>query len=225
MDGSTLRSHTGTTGTKYGYGVGAIGDASGDGVPDYGIGGGFGAGGFVEARSGADGSVLYTLGPTANSAQLGFAWINTIGDVDGDGRPDFFAGDISDSGLQGRGYVVSGVDGSVIRTFDGTGSEVFGISRNGGQDVDGDSVPDIFIAGYHNSEGAPNGGKAYVYSGATGTLLRTMTSVIANETIGYDAVQLGDADGDGLVDYLLSGDIESATSRGVVYVVRGSALP
>jgi hypothetical protein len=143
MDGSTIRSHTGTAGTKYGYGVGALGDASGDGVADYAIGGGFGAGGLVEARSGSDGSVLYMLAAGSNSEQLGFAWINSVGDVDNDAHPDFFAADIADSSGAGRGYLVSGVDGTVIRTFEGTGTEVFGIGRNGGQDVNGDGVPDL----------------------------------------------------------------------------------
>jgi len=158
--------------------------------------------------------------------QLGFIWIDSVGDVDGDTVPDFFAADINDSGNRGRGFLVSGADGATIRTFRGEqGSEFFGIARHAGHDVDGDGIPDLFIAGYRNGEGAANGGKAYVYSGATGALLRTMTSTVANETIGYDAAQLGDVDGDGFVDYLLTGDIESASARGVVYVVRGTPLP
>ena len=227
MDGATIRSHTDTAGTKYGYGVGALGDVSGDGVPDYAVGGGLGVGGYVEARSGADGSLLYTVPAQASSVELGFVWIDAVGDVNGDGRPDFFAADINDSSNRGRGYLVSGVDGAVIRTFDGSAAgEFFGIARNGGNDADGDGIPDLFIAGYHNGEGATNGGKAYVYSGATGALLRTMTSVIANESLGYDAVQLGDVNGDALADYLLSGDIEQGTTgQGRVYLIQGSVLP
>lgn len=45
-----------------------------------------------------------------------------------------------------------------------------------------------------------------------------MTSIIANDPFRYDAVQLGDAAGDGLVDYLLSCDIEQGmTGKGRVY--------
>jgi hypothetical protein len=228
LSGTTIRSHTGTNaGDRYGYGGGAVGDVSGDGIPDYAAGAAMGGQGVVAVRSGADGSLLYAVNPLASSGQLGFIWIDSVGDVNGDGRPDIFAGDINDSGNRGRGHLISGADGATIRTFAGDqGAEFFGIARHGGHDADGDGVPDLFIAGYHNAEGATLAGKAYVYSGATGTLLRSMTSTIANETLGYDAVQLGDVNGDGFVDYLLTGDIEQGTTgRGRVYVVRGTALP
>jgi len=228
MTGATIRSHTGTNaGDRYGYGGGAIGDVSGDGVPDYAAGAAMGGQGIVAVRSGVDGSLLYSVNPLVSSGQLGFIWIDSVGDVNGDGRPDIFASDINDSGNRGRGHLVSGADGATIRTFTGTqNSEFYGIARHGGHDADGDGIADLFIAGYHHNEGAALAGKAYVYSGATGSLLRTMTSTVANETLGYDAVQLGDLDGDGFADYLLSGDIEQgSTGRGRVYVIRGTALP
>jgi hypothetical protein len=225
--GLVLRTHDSPGISNYGFGVGALGDVSGDGVPDYAIGGGVGPAGRVEARSGADGTLLYTVAASATSVQLGFIWIDSVGDVDADGTPDFFVADINDSSNRGRGHLVSGSDGSTIRTFAGEqGAEFFGIARHGGHDADGDGVADLFIAGYHNSEGAANGGKGYVYSGATGQLLRTMTSTVANETLGYDAAQLGDVNGDGLPEYLLSGDVETgSTFRGVVYVIRGTPVP
>lgn len=226
MDGSVIRTHGSPGISNYGFGVGALGDVSGDGIPDYAIGGGVGATGRVDVCSGADGALLYTVAAVATSVQLGFIWIDAVGDVDGDAIPDFFAADINDSNNRGRGFLVSGADGATIRTFRGEqGSEFFGIARHAGADADGDGFADLFIAGYHNGEGAANGGKAYVYSGATGALLRTMTSSAPNETIGYDAAQLGDVDGDGLADYLLTGDIETTSSRGVAYVVRGTPLP
>jgi hypothetical protein len=226
QSGTAIRSHAGTAGARYGYGIGELGDVSGDGVPDYAIAGASG-GGFVEARSGANGGLLYTVSGIASASQLGFIWIDAVGDVDGDSRPDFFAADINDGGNRGRAYLVSGATGATIRTFAGeTGNELFGIGRHGGHDVDGDGINDIFAAGYHNGEGATNGGKGYVFSGATGELLRTMTSTIAGETLGYDAVLLGDVDGDGLVDYLLTGDLESgAVNDGRAYVIRGTPLP
>lgn len=225
--GAALRTHVSAGIANYGFGVGALGDVSGDGVPDYAIGGGVGPTGRVDARSGADGTVLYSVTASGTSVQLGFIWIDSVGDVDVDGTPDFFVADINDSSNRGRGHLVSGSDGTIIRTFQGgQGAEFFGIARHGGHDANGDGVGDLFIAGYHNGEGAANGGKGYVYSGADGQLLRTMTSTVANETLGYDAAQLADVNGDGLVDYLLSGDIETGSSfRGVVYVIRGTPLP
>lgn len=225
--GATLRTHGSAGISNYGFGLGALGDVSGDGVPDYAIGGGVGGSGRVDARSGADGTLLYSVTAASTSVQLGFIWIDSVGDVDSDGIPDFFVSDINDSNNRGRGHLVSGSDGATIRTFQGEqAAEFFGIARHGGHDADGDGFPDLFIAGYHNSEGAANGGKAYVYSGATGQLLRTMTSTVANETLGYDAAQVGDVNGDGLPEYLLSGDAETGSSfRGVVYLIRGTPLP
>ncbi len=226
IDGATLRTHTGPSGMNFGQGVAGLGDVSGDAVPDYAIGGGFNTGGFIEVHSGATGALLYTVTPVATGVALGFIWIDAVGDVDGDSRPDFFAADINDNGNRGRGYLISGATGAIIRTHVGDGGvELFGIARNSGFDVDGDTVPDLFIAGYHNSEGAAQAGKAFVYSGATGALLRTMTGTQAGQTLGYDAAQLGDVDGDGLVDYALTGGQETAPVTGIVYVIKGTALP
>jgi hypothetical protein len=192
-------------------------------VPDYAIGGGFGVGGLVEVRSGADGTLLYTVLPLPSGGVLGQFWIDSVGDIDGDTWPDLYVADINDSGNRGRGYLVSGSTGTTIRTHAGeSAGNFFGIARNGGFDVDGDGVPDLFVAGYHNSEGGTQAGKAYVYSGATGAVLRTMTGTTANRTLGYDAIQLGDVDGDGLVDYLLTGGQEVLPGNGVVIVVRGT---
>jgi hypothetical protein len=225
MDGATLRTHTGPAGTNYGYGLSGLGDVSGDVVSDYAIGGGQGAGSLVEVRSGADGALLYTVTPDASGNRLGFFWIDSVGDVNNDGRPDFFAGDIDDTGGRGRGYVFSGSNGAIVHRFTGQGTgDNFGISHNAGYDVDGDAVPDIFVAGYHNDEGANDGGKGYVYSGATGGLLRTMTGTQSTQSLGYDAVQLGDVDGDGVVDYLLTGDQENG-QPGTLLVIRGTDLP
>ena len=225
MTGATLRTHTGAAGTNYGYGLSGIGDVTGDGVPDYAIGGEQGLGGRVEVRSGADGALVYKVAPDASGGRLGFFWVDAVGDVSGDGLPDFFAGDIDDTGGRGRGYVFSGADGTILQRLSGQGGgDNFGISHNTGHDVDGDAIPDLFIAGYHNDEGANDGGKAYVYSGATGALLRTMTSVQSGQALGYDAVQLGDVDGNGEIDYLLTGDVDGG-GLGTVIVIRGTPLP
>lgn len=226
IDGATLRTHTGPSGPNFGQGVAGLGDVSGDAVPDYAIGGGFLTGGYVEVHSGASGALLYTVTPLAGASAFGFIWIDSVGDVDGDSRPDFFAADTDADGHRGRGYLISGATGTIIRTHVGDGSpEQFGIARHGGFDVDGDAVPDLFISGYHSSEGANVAGKSYVYSGATGALLRTMTTTIAGRALGYDGVQLGDVDGDGLVDYILTGGQEVAPGNGVLFVIRGTALP
>jgi len=53
-------------------------------------------------------------------------------------------------------------------------------------------------------------------SGATGHVLRTITSTTPNENLGFDAVGVGDVNGNGSIDYLLS-----AASLDTVYLVDG----
>ena len=56
-----------------------------------------------------------------------------------------------------------------------------------------DGYDDIFAAAYTNSEGAPRAGKAYLYSGRSGALLRTFTSKLAEDNFGVDALSVGRA--------------------------------
>jgi hypothetical protein len=56
-----------------------------------------------------------------------------------------------------------------------------------------------------------------IFSGATGDALRTITSTTPRENLGFDTVGLGDVNGDGLPDLLVS----AATGQ-AVYVVAGT---
>ena len=47
-------------------------------------------------------------------------------------------------------------------------------------------------------------GKAYLYSGKDGRLMKTFTCRTPGDSFGFDAVNLGDVDGDGTVDFLIS---------------------
>ena len=56
-----------------------------------------------------------------------------------------------------------------------------------------------------------------VFSGATGSILRTFTSTTAGEQLGFDALGIGDVNRDGEPDLLLS-----AASGASVYLVAGN---
>ena len=60
-------------------------------------------------------------------------------------------------------------------------------------------------------------GRVNVFSGATGRVLRTITSTTAGENLGFDAVGVGDVNRDGEPDLLLS-----AASGDSVYLVAGN---
>ncbi len=230
LDGSLIHAlDPAVAGANFGHAVGGVGDLNADGFDDLAIGApGTGGGGRVYVMSGATGAMLYgSIPPDANGVALGQFWIASPGDLNSDGVPDIFASDISNSAVganTGSAYVYSGASGSVIHTFTGEAAgDQFGIGRGAG-DADGDGVGDVLVAGWLNSEGGNQAGKAYLYSGSDGALLRTFTGTTAGDNLGFDAVGLGDVDGDGLLDFLLTGGISGSTP-GRVDVVAGEPLP
>ena len=84
---------------------------------------------------------------------------------------------------------------------------VFGTSVSDLPDVDGDGVADIVIGAPLETVGADLfAGRAYVYSGATGTLLHTLVSpaVQADAQFGYAVLGLPDSDGDGFGEIVVT---------------------
>jgi hypothetical protein len=63
---------------------------------------------------------------------------------------------------------------------------------------------DLIVGAWQYAGAAPSGGRAYLYSGKDGALLKTYTGKIAGETFGFDAVGVGDIDGDGTIDLLIT---------------------
>jgi len=51
---------------------------------------------------------------------------------------------------------------------------------------------------------AVSGGRAYLYSGKDGRLIKTYTCRVPGDTFGFDAVSIGDIDHDGSVDFLIT---------------------
>jgi len=139
---------------------------------------------------------------------LGGMFVSIPGDLDGDGWPDVFSSDFSDSGKApgaGKTYLSSGKDGHRLFTLTGqTPGEGFGTSESIAGDADGDGYPDLIVGAWQYSSEANSGGRAYLYSGKTGSLLKTYTCRIPGDTFGFDAVGMGDIDGDGTVDFLIT---------------------
>src|SRR5437899_11165548 len=51
---------------------------------------------------------------------------------------------------------------------------------------------------------AVSAGRAYLFSGRDGGRLKTFTCRIPGDTFGFDAVGMGDIDGDGTIDFLIT---------------------
>jgi len=139
---------------------------------------------------------------------LGAMFLSTIGDIDGDGVPDVYASDFSNAAngpATGRIYVHSGANGRRLLTLTGdTAGEGFGIGPATAGDVDGDGRDDLIVGAWQYAGAAISAGRAYLYSGKDGQLLKTYTCRIPGDTFGFDATGIGDVDGDGTIDLLIT---------------------
>lgn len=182
-------------------------------------------------RCGAKGAErAFAIEPDATSSNLGQYFVTFLGDVDGDGTPDLFATDWNNAAKgknTGRAFVHSGASGARILTVTGhVAGEGFGTSSSHCGDVNGDGKADMVVGAWQNATAAPSGGAVYLHSGADGALLAQWTSAQAGDTLGFDAVGLGDVDGDGAHDFLLTSAWSAArgAKSGRVWIVAGPKL-
>jgi FG-GAP repeat protein len=212
-------------GDAFGAGTDWTPDATGDRVPDL-IVGAPAAGplqnGAVHLFSGRTGRERWRALAPPTGVNLGRFFVAGVGDVDGDRVPDVYGADYGDASLgpaTGRAALYSGVDGHELQSFTGAASRAgLGPGREAGF-VDRDRRPDLAIGSYSSSAGAPGAGLVELYA-PDGRLLRTITSTTAGESLGFDAVGIGDVDGDRRGDLLLS-----AADGQTVYVVAGERVP
>jgi hypothetical protein len=235
-DGTLLHSATGNPRSWFGYSVAGIGDANGDTVPDY-IVGGPGVPVTVPAWqgratifSGSDHRVLQEL-QAPESGAFGSA-VNAAGDVNGDGYADVIVGAEQSNfngAAAGRVYLFSGKDGSLLWVRDGDGEgALFGTGVGLVGDVNYDGIPDVVAAA---RGGGRNGrGYALVLSGNTGQIIHTLAAKgtppppLAGTYGQFFANGAGDIDRDGTPDIYI-GDynaiIDEVAGTGRVYIYSG----
>ena len=144
----------------------------------------------------------------STGAAQGGMFVSVVGDVNHDGVADIYSSDFPNSALgpsTGRIYVRSGKDGAPLLTLTGEGpGNGFGIGPSDAGDVNGDGFDDVATGAWQFAGAAPSGGKIYVFSGKDGVTLRTITGNVPGETLGFDSTGLGDVNGDGVPDLLVT---------------------
>ena len=216
---------------EFGSSVGPAGDVDGDTVPDFIVGAPQDAGsngnGYARIFSGATLAAIRTLvGPNSGS---GFgSSVDSLGDLDGDGRSEVLVGAYLDGPpgtLRGRAYVLAGVDGSQMHMFEGQASfDWLGWSVSAVGDVTGDGLLDIGLGAYGDDTLADAGGRLYVHSSADWSLLFTVEGDLDNENLGWDLDGTDDIDGDGKGDVIVGAPFGDAGRALVVSGVDGHLI-
>ena len=145
-----------------------------------------------------------------------------MGDIDGDGIGEFAVG----ASGAGRAYILSGATGSVLHAIDdpddltGTSCEptvqmaspcLFGFAVASAGDINGDGVDDLGVGAPGQTSGipaicqidlgmqCPQHGRAFVFSGATGGVIVSITAT-NHMNLGAAVAALGDVNGDSIPD-------------------------
>lgn len=209
------------------------GDLNSDQVPDYLVGDPIiqSGGEVVVLVSGSDGSFLHVFSTPTLFIQYG-AGLAGGQDLDGDGVSDILIGanwgstDLPASDT-GSVFVYSGATFGLIREHVGSPGQNLGKPVAFLGDLDGDDVPEYAAGATHERglSGAPQIGEAYVYSGASGAVLHSLSAGVPGDEFGWSIAGLGDVDRDGVSDFCVgarSASTQGYFLNGAVYLYSGN---
>ena len=203
QSGALLYSLAGAPGERLGRIVSGGGDVNNDGFDDFAVGAPNGSGvGMVYVYSGRTGGQLFSFSGEPVGDWFGTS-VALAGDVNNDGFVDLIIG-AAQSGGAGRAYLHSGQNGALLYSFDGEAQgDFFGFAVSGAGDVDNDGYADVIIGAKWNDAGGLDAGRAYCYSGQTGSLIHTFAGESFDFRLGQSVAGAGDVNADGFDDVLV----------------------
>ena len=223
---------------QFGISVSGIPDMNNDGYGDFIVGawaetvGGTAEAGRVHIFSGRTGDLIRSHSSPNPEFDGAFGHdVVGIGDINSDGRGDYIVGAYAENGLavtdSGRVYVYSGATGNLIRTHTMPGADSFGrfgYSVDAVPDLTGDNRPDYIVG----ATGGGTDGEAFIFSGASGALVRTVTAPAnaAGGDFGWSVAGVPDVNDDGIGDYAIGAPFAdpgaSPSDAGRAFVYSGS---
>ena len=219
---STLAPPTPQPNARFGWSVAGLRDVSGDGLGDAAVGepladllGGFADCGRVHVHSGETGGLLRTIDPPNKQpgGQFGYCVVgleNVNGDAMGDllvGAPRQHPGATPIDA--GRAYIFRGDTGALLRAIKSPHEQagsLFGLSAAAAPDLNGDGRTEYLVSAPGETVGGRFGaGRVYLFSGASGSLMRTLWSPAYEHAghFGWSVAAVPDATGDGKADLLV----------------------
>lgn len=230
--GAVLHEFLGTPGVRdaFGCSVAGLGDLDRDGHGDVLVGawshaaGGMTDAGAVWIYSGRDGSTLLHLTGIEPEQHFGVAAYD-LGDVTGDGVPDFAVQDDGETDNP-RIAVHSGADAGLLYRIRGReGEAIHGAVADADGDYDGDGIRDLLVGRRTDDGSGIDSGSVAVHSGADGAILAWIDGPEAGAQFGGGVAFAGNLDGDALDDLLLGAPLAQGRVPpysgyvGAVYVV------
>jgi len=186
--------------------VDGVGDVNGDNYDDVVV-----VSNYIDKKvvvySGIDGSEIHSYTSTGTDANP--AAVTGLGDVNGNGYPDFaYSHPFSNVNGQESGtvWIKDGNTGSTLFEFNGSAGDQLGHSLGNAGDVNGDNINDLIVgvAGYNNWTGSSR-----IYSGANGAILHTFYPDDDGDNAGYSVAGVGDINQDGYDDVIVGAICDS----------------
>lgn len=220
----------------YGEALAVFPDQDGDGIDDVLVGytgkNCNSWSGMIYLLSGADGSEIWNMcGGDGDGGCVFGTSIAVLDDLDLDGVPEFAVGDQlfdnyhNGDNSAGGAFIYSGATLQLRNEFIGEDQENrFGFAVRLIADIDADGFDDLIVSAPSFSWFSPYGaGRVYVYSSATGALLRTHDGEKDYDFFGGLIARITDLDSDGVDEYAISSKLTTSTNYGQSEVFSGAS--